>query len=127
MSIGRQFMLETQSKHMKPSAQSQGRPQPPLELPYDANQRPIELPPPETLDLEPVNLRELIEQRRTVRNYSAEPLTLAELSHLLWCTQGVQDMRESYATVRTVPSAGARHAFETYLLVNTVEEVEQGV
>jgi SagB-type dehydrogenase family enzyme len=127
MSIGRQFMLETQYSFMPPSAQSQGEPQPPLELPYDSSQRTIELPPPDALALKPVDLREIIGQRRTVRNYAAEPLSIAELSHLLWCTQGVQDVRGSYATVRTVPSAGARHAFETYLLVNAVDDVEHGV
>jgi len=32
-----------------------------------------------------------------------------------------------YATFRTVPSAGARHAFETCLLVNDVEGLEPGL
>ena len=47
-------------------------------------------------------------------------LSLAELSYLLWCTQGVKETKGQAATLRTVPSAGARHAFETYLLVNNV-------
>lgn len=126
-SIGRQFMRETQYRYMGQSAQSQGLPQPPLELPYDTTQRPIELPPPASLALEPVDLREVIEQRTTIRNYSSEPVSLAELSVLLWCTQGVKGRRESYATLRTVPSAGARHAFETILLVNHVEGLERGL
>ncbi len=127
MSIGRQFMLETQYTHMDPSAQSRGETQPPLELPYDTNQRLIDLPSPDALKLEPVELRTLIEQRRTLRNYTEAPISLGELSYLLWCTQGVKEQRESYATVRTVPSAGARHAFETYLLVNRVTDLEPGV
>lgn len=125
--IGRQFLLETQYKYLGPSAQSRGLPQPPLELPYDVTQRPIELPDADTLPLQPVNLRELIERRRTLRNYAPDPITLAELSYLLWCTQGIVDRRGSYATVRTVPSAGARHAFETAVLVNRVEGLEPGV
>jgi SagB-type dehydrogenase family enzyme len=112
---------------MEPSAQSRGVPQPPLELPFDVTQRPIDLPPPAEVELAPVNLREVIEQRRTVRNYAAAPISQADLSLLLWCTQGIQEMRESYATVRTVPSAGARHAFETYLLINAVAGLEPGV
>jgi SagB-type dehydrogenase family enzyme len=120
-------MLETQHRYMPSSAQSRGEPQPPLELPYDSGQRLFELPPPDTLALEPVDLRTIIEQRRTVRNYTDEALSIAELSHLLWCTQGVQDVRGSYATVRTVPSAGARHAFETYLLVNAVDDIKHGI
>jgi len=127
MSIGRQFLLETQYQHMEPSAQSRSETQPPLELPYDTNQRPVDLPTPGALKLESVDLRVLIEQRRTVRNYTEAPITLAELSYLLWCTQGIREQRESYATVRTVPSAGARHAFETYLLVNRVTDLEPGI
>jgi len=125
--IGRQFLLETQYKYLEPSAQSRGVPQPPLELPYDVTQRPIELPDADTLDLQPVNLRELIERRRTLRNYAPDPITLGELSYLLWCTQGILEQRGTQATVRTVPSAGARHAFETALLVNRVVGLEPGV
>ncbi len=127
MSIGREFMQKTQYRYMEPSAQRRGEPQPPLELPYDTTQRPIELPAPAALDVEPVNLRDVIEQRRTIRNYTAQPLSLEELSYLLWCTQGVKEQRDSYATVRTVPSAGARHAFETVLLINKVDGLEPGL
>jgi len=44
-------------------------------------------------------------------------ITIEELSYLLWITQGV--VRSPHgATFRNVPSAGARHALETYLLIN---------
>jgi SagB-type dehydrogenase family enzyme len=112
---------------MEPSDQQKGLPQPPLELPFDNARAITALPDPADLALEPVNLRDVIEERRTVRNYPPTPITLLELSHLLWCTQGVQGVRETHATVRTVPSAGARHAFETLLLVNAVEGLEPGV
>jgi len=125
--IGHQFIRQTQYKYMEQPDQQKGLPQPPLELPYDVTQRLIDLPAPDELPLEPVNLRKLIEDRSTVRNYAETPITLAELSYLLWCTQGVKGVRETHATVRTVPSAGARHAFETLLLANRVEELEPGV
>lgn len=125
--IGRQFMLETQYRYMPPSAQSQGLPQPPLELPYDVTQRPVDLPAPDALALQPLDLRELITRRATLRNYAPAAISLEELSLLLWCTQGVKAHRGSYATLRTVPSAGARHAFETLLLVNQVDSLEPGV
>lgn len=55
-------------------------------------------------------------------------LTLDELSFLLWATQGVKDIRgNNYCTLRPVPSAGARHPFETYLAVNRVEGLTPGV
>jgi SagB-type dehydrogenase family enzyme len=56
----------------------------------------------------------------------AEPLSLAELSFLLWATQGVQETGPAYS-LRTVPSAGARHPFETYLAVRNVESLEEGL
>jgi SagB-type dehydrogenase family enzyme len=125
--IGRQFMLETQYRYMEPSAQSQGLPQPPLELPYDVTQRPVDLPTPDALALDPLDLRDLITRRATLRNYAPAAIGLEELSLLLWCTQGVKAQRDAYATLRTVPSAGARHAFETLLLVNRVDGLEPGV
>jgi SagB-type dehydrogenase family enzyme len=54
-------------------------------------------------------------------------LTLNELSALLWFTQGVKEVTNRPVTLRTVPSAGARHAFETYLLVNRVEDLQPGI
>jgi SagB-type dehydrogenase family enzyme len=55
-------------------------------------------------------------------------LTTAELSWLLWATQGVKGIfGGTYATLRTVPSAGARHALETYLVINRVAEIAAGL
>ena len=54
-------------------------------------------------------------------------MTLAELSWLLWCTQGVKEVIPHQATLRTVPSAGARHALESYLLVNRVAGLRPGL
>ena len=53
------------------------------------------------------------------------PLTI--LSYLLWCTQGVKEVFQGNATLRNVPSAGARHAFETYLLINNVDGITPGL
>lgn len=125
--IGRQFMISTYYHNQDLSEQQKGLTQPPLELPFDVTQRPVALPPPGDLALEPVILRELIEQRATARSYADQPLTLAELSYLLWCTQGVKEYHPPYNTRRTVPSAGARHAFETILLVNRVDDLEPGL
>ncbi len=125
--IGRQFMRETQYQYMEPSAQQQGQSQPPLELPYDTTQRPVALPDPDALPLDPVDLRAMIRDRRTVRNYLEQEISPEELAFLLWASQGITDVRGSYATVRTVPSAGARHAFETFLLISQVAGIEPGL
>jgi SagB-type dehydrogenase family enzyme len=62
-----------------------------------------------------------------VRKYSTESLSLEELSWLLWTTQGIKPADVKTVTLRNVPSAGARHAFETYLLVNRVIGLKPGI
>ena len=62
------------------------------------------------------------------RVYTDEEISLTELSYLLWCTQGVKEIRgKSYATLRTVPSGGARHPFECYMAIRKVKGLEEGL
>lgn len=68
-----------------------------------------------------------IDQRTSVRQFSDKAMTLKELSFLLWSTQGIREEIGSTATLRTVPSGGARHTFETYLYVRNVEGLEEGI
>ena len=69
----------------------------------------------------------IVNSRESHRVYTEENLTLLQLSYLLWCAQGVKDMRgKHYATLRTVPCGGARHEFELYMAVNHVEGLEKG-
>ena len=70
----------------------------------------------------------IINRRKSHRVYTDETISLAELSYLLWCTQGVKEIRgKSYATLRTVPSGGARHPFECYMAIRKVEGLEEGL
>lgn len=126
-SIGQQFMQLSRYQYLEPAGQQKGEPQPPLQLDYDRNVPLVELPSPETFPEVNINLLEFVELRTSVRSFSGRPVTLPELSYLLWCTQGVKGLISDKATLRTVPSAGARHAFETYLLVNNVEELKPGL
>lgn len=74
------------------------------------------------------SLLDLIRDRRSARIYTQEEMTLRELSFLLWATQGIKGLRgRAYATLRTVPCGGARHEFETYLLIRKVSGLEAGV
>ena len=125
--IGEEFMQQTRYRYQTPSAQRQGGVRPALELPPEPGQSLVDLPDPKSLDVPDVNLRQLIEDRYSVRAYSKQALTLAELSYLLWCTQGVKKVTDHPVTVRNVPSAGARHAFETYLIVNRVDGLAPGL
>ena len=73
------------------------------------------------------DLVELLRDRRSTRIYAGEDMTLEQLSFLLWATQGIKKLRgKSYATLRTVPCGGARHEFETYLIVRQVAGLTPG-
>lgn len=73
------------------------------------------------------DLMSVILKRKSSRVYTQENISLLQLSFLLWATQGVKGIRgKSYATLRTVPAGGARHPFETYLLVKHVEGLTPG-
>lgn len=120
-------MQRTEYGSLAPSDQMLGRPPPPLELPYTKEKAIVVLPAPGSITLPALDLRDAIEQRESIRNYTSEPLTLEEMAYLLWCTQGIRRAVDGVFTLRTVPSAGARHAFETYLLINRVEGVMPGL
>ncbi len=125
--IGRLFMEMTKFQNMKPSGQMKGGTPPPLQEGYDASSPLIDLSPPEGIKVKALNLRDAIEMRRSARSYLPRSMTLEELSFLLWCTQGVKEFVPDSYVLRTVPSAGARHAFETYLLINNVTGLERGL
>lgn len=72
------------------------------------------------------DLWQLIETRRSKRNFVETPMTLNELNALLWSTQAITGDRGAYQ-VRTVSSAGALYPIETYMLVNNVEGLEPGL
>ncbi len=127
MHTGQEFMEKTKYKNLPPSAQEQGATQPLLEVPYDDSSI-ISLPDANTLSLPPVDFLALVNERRSTRTYSEDSISREELAYLLWCTQGVQKVgRSGRATLRTVPSAGARHAFETFVLINRVESIPCGL
>ena len=125
--IGEEFMQKTRYRYLGPSDQTLGVPPPPLEVPPEPGSELIDLPSPVTAKTAPTDLRQAIDARVSVRRYAPTPLGLDELSFLLWSTQGVKQVLGPHATMRTVPSAGARHAFETYLLINRVGGLEAGL
>ena len=108
--------------------QMKGLPLPPMQKPYPADAKLVDLVAAKDMTIGQVPLIEAIDNRRSRRKYTDEPLSLEELSFLLWCTQGVQKLvRNGLLTLRTVPSGGGMHPFETYLVVNRVTGVEPGL
>jgi len=124
MARGRQFLRSEGWREWSTLETDQKKKMPPLPVqkPYPADARLFDLVSPESLTLGTMPLVEAIRRRRTHRQYRAEPLTLEELSFLLWAAQGLTSVvEETQASKRTVPSGGGRHPFETYILANHVE------
>jgi len=125
---GYQFVEETKYTNLSEPDQQSGKPQPPYEIPLEKGQTLIDLPQPDSIDFGGYDLRQAMEERRSIRKYSDDSLSMEELSYLLWLTQGVKKINEKRkVTLRTVPSAGCRHPFETYLSVNRVENLQPGL
>ena len=108
--------------------QRKGLPHPPHQKPAPDGAELIDLPAHEGLTIGSMPLNEVIDRRRSRRKFADVALTLEELSFLLWTTQGVQGIVQGgVSAMRTVPSAGARHPFETYLAVRRVEGLTPGL
>jgi SagB-type dehydrogenase family enzyme len=69
---------------------------------------------------------EVIAQRRSIREFSRQPITFSELSQLIWATQGITSRAWGFE-FRATPSAGALYPIETYIVVNRVEEISPGI
>ncbi len=106
--------------------QNRRLPPPPPEKPAPPDAALVDLPPFESWRdrIGTIALVDAIARRESRRRFAPEPLSLDELAFLLWATQGVRETVGDVATLRTVPSAGARHSFETYLFVFNVRELE---
>lgn len=129
---GREFMKGERSgdpREAFESDQERKLPQPPLvKAPVTPEKSWIKLP----MNFDCLNLKNdvisLIRDRRSARVYSQENISLKELSFLLWATQGIKSIRgKAYATIRTVPCGGARHQFETYLMLRKIDDLMPGI
>lgn len=109
--------------------QNRGDPAPPLQKPADPDLTRIILPNPDQWEpsIGHIDLKKAIARRKSHRAFTKDPLTMDELSFLLWATQGIRPSLAQNPSLRTVPSAGARHSFETYLFVMRVEGLTPGL
>ncbi len=121
---GRDFLKDSRRKETDFSRtdQHRGVPPPPLEKPFDPLRPRVDLPRPgRWRGLGGLGVADAIRRRRSRRTFGPGALRLDELAFLLWATQGVRRVAGPAVGLRTVPSAGARHALETYLLVFRVD------
>jgi SagB-type dehydrogenase family enzyme len=70
-----------------------------------------------------VSVEAALKSRRSIREFSNKPLTLPEVSQILWAAQGVTDSEGR----RTAPSAGGLYPLETYLAAGNVEGLSNGI
>jgi SagB-type dehydrogenase family enzyme len=126
----RNFLKDTirQRIDFRLTDQSKGIAAPPIEKPHTADSYRIDLVPKNRCrNIASPDLISVIQNRRSHRNFKDTPLTVEDLSFLLWATQGITKVRDKTAAFRTVPSAGCRHAFETYLCILNVKGLETGI
>ncbi|HIJ96197.1 MAG TPA: SagB/ThcOx family dehydrogenase [Desulfuromonadales bacterium] len=109
------------------TAQSEGIQPPPAQKPPLPGSRVITLPDRESWSIPPCDLQSAFVDRQSHRRFTATALTPEELAFLLWASQGVRTVLHEAAVLRTVPSAGCRHPFETYLAILRVTGVESGI
>jgi len=83
----------------------------------------IELPYPVKASV--LSIEEALLARRSIREYSSEPVKLRDLALILWATYGVSDPVEG---LKTTPSAGATYPLKVYVVVGARRVVsDEGV
>ncbi|MCK5766905.1 MAG: SagB/ThcOx family dehydrogenase [Candidatus Atribacteria bacterium] len=108
--------------------QSRGIKPPPAEKPSNIEDKKITLiKPGEWKSIPGISVETAIAGRKSRRSYIEDALTLEELSFLLWATQGLRKKRDAVSNFRTVPSAGCRHALETYVAIFRVEGIPKAI
>ena len=108
--------------------QRKGKPRPPVQKPYPEGAELIDLISIDEISLGEDSLKDVIGGRKSHRFYRDKPLTLEELSFLLWSTQGIREVSpDGERFYRNVPSGGNRHSIETYVSVHRVEGIGVGL
>ncbi|MBN1165099.1 MAG: SagB family peptide dehydrogenase [Candidatus Krumholzibacteriota bacterium] len=79
-----------------------------------------------------VSVEKALRERRSIRRYSGDPVSLTELSQLLWAAYGITYTRENTPAflrggLKTAPSAGARYPLELYVVAYNVSGLPAGI
>ena len=110
------------------SDQNRGMAPPPVQKPPREGQEITSLPADPARAFEGrLDLARALAGRKSHRAWREEPLGLDELGFLLWAVQGVRRKGGAVSVFRTVPSAGCRHALETYIAVRDCRELSRGL
>jgi len=119
---------EWASYNFSETDQSRGVKSPPVTKPVPENAQIIALPKPDNWEWQiNTDFTQATLNRKSCRKFSGKELKLEELSYLLWSTQAIRLKINEATSKRFVPSAGSRHALETYLAIFNVEDLEKGI
>ena len=81
----------------------------------------IQLPAPKLYSQ--TSIEKALSNRRSVRHFLNKPVSLVEISQILWAAQGITSRNGN----RTTPSAGATYPLKIYLNISNVEAIERGI
>jgi len=102
-------------------------PEPAHELPVKEGQAVIQLPAIKKVKVPTRSVRSAIGIWEPPGFFQRSSLTLAELSFLLWCTQGLKKIVAETVEIRNSPSSGSRNPLETYFVASEIEGLETGL
>jgi len=73
-----------------------------------------------------MSLEEAIARRRSIRDFTPDPISLLQLSQILWSAQGISDSSEGF---RMAPSAGATYPLEIFVVCgsSSIEKIDNGI
>jgi SagB-type dehydrogenase family enzyme len=124
LSIGERFHYETSMTWRGVLGDMFGaKPKKPPQYKTYPNSEKVKLPKPKYRGM---LLEQTIEQRRSIRNYSKKPISLTQLSQLLFAAQGVTGKMYGQP-LRSAPSAGALYTFEIYIFANNIQALPRGI
>jgi SagB-type dehydrogenase family enzyme len=109
------------------TAQSRGEAEPPWHKPCRPDEKKITLVAAGEWKIPGIGLEDAIARRMSRRRFANAGLSIEELSFLLWATQGLRAAATAKHNFRTVPSAGCRHALETYIAALRVEGLDKAI
>ncbi|MCX8021914.1 MAG: SagB/ThcOx family dehydrogenase [Syntrophorhabdaceae bacterium] len=72
----------------------------------------------------PLSIEKAIKERRSIRSYKPESLTIEAVSQVLWAAQGITEPQKG---LRTAPSARAQYLIEVYLIADNVTDLKPGL
>jgi SagB-type dehydrogenase family enzyme len=127
---GRRFLMSpiNSPADLIESDEDKGIEAPPIQKPHPSDAELVDLIAPEEFSLGDASLITVLKNRKSRRKYVEDALTLEEISFSLWAVQGVRHVgARTPVTFRTVPASGGIHPFETYLVVNKVENLQPGL